>query len=130
VGTPRGVCPGPRSAVHPRAGGGRGDGVMRAQEVSPTGSRRCAVRIPEWVWQAAEAGHDLRHPHGAPAAGARAGGAICEPHPAAVRAPDEAGGRLVTAAVPAWAGARRLRTGAAGPLGRRGAVVAGVAAGG
>ena len=84
-------------------------------------SRRPAIGTG---WQAAAAQPHQRDDHAAAAAGAGPGGALREPHPAAVHAAHRGGGAAAAGAVPARAGRRRFRPGAAGAAGRRGAAVA------
>ncbi|MBX3320516.1 MAG: hypothetical protein KF890_11610 [Nitrospira sp.] len=80
-----------------------------SREVGSARGRGCGGGILQRVWEASEAGPDLRDDHRAAATGAGPGGALCQSDAATVHATYEAGGRVPPPAVSAWIGAGRFR---------------------
>src|SRR5712692_6790800 len=116
-----GVVPAAGPGRAARTAGGGGDRVPRAGEIAAPRPGRDRGngprRLPEWAWPAAPVEHGAGHAHRASPAGARPGRAVRKPGPAPVCPPHRRRGRTAAAALPARAGGRRFRPGAARPLG-------------
>src|SRR3989337_1619665 len=116
----RGVERGAEGGALEELARGGSDGAVGEAEVAAAGSGGCAGGVSQRSGQEAAAFDDGGHDGGEAAASAGIGAAGREPDFGVVRAPDEGGGRVAAAALPARAGRGGLRAGASGVARRRG----------